>query len=404
MGNRGRNRLTPEEKEARRLEKEQLMSGVKRRQNKDTLTNDNMAEENNNTGGDNTNQGAGENQNTGGENNNNQDGGEQNTNQNTGADTNQGAGTNNTSTDNTDISDNAKHQPNTQWKPFKGKRIERDYATPKIDVNLETTVIPEVPINVAQNNVTNESAQQILNKPLTDQANDPNVPKKPEPINPEWNQLSDSEQTQAAETAADMMIGAYDKLHHFGRMYIKVEEEEIMEMHEDGRIDMNAATVDNDEDPDKEVSILEFWQDFNKQVDERFIVSPTFKANIRPPLVRLCKKHGLGASDGLYVAYLAGEDLATKVAMLVGFKKTVNKMNEHFEKRHAKFKAEVEAEVQRQLELRAAKEKKNNPGNNNNNQGGGNNNTAAANNTDTGEKVDHTKNPAEIKTEDSTKK
>lgn len=256
------------------------------------------------------------------------------------------------------LSNGAKFQPNTQWKPFKGDRIKRDYATPEINQELINTDIPEPSINIEQVSVQN--AEDILNKtpstglPGSDQAPSNNSQKpavqQPTPVNSEWSNMSPQEQLIAAEAAADMMIGVYDKLHYFGREYIKVDEEELIELHNDDKIDMNAAVMENDEDPDKEISIKEFWQDFNKQVDDRFIVTDTFKQKIRPPLVRLCNKHGLGASDMMQVAFYAGEDAATKIAMLVGFKKTVNKMNDHFMKNHAKFKKAVEDEVARRME------------------------------------------------------
>lgn len=260
----------------------------------------------------------------------------------------------------TNESEAGNFKANTTWKPFKGNKVQRDYSTPKVDANLEHTVIPEVPIDIQQTNViAGEKTDALLAKPLTDTAAaDPNakpVIKKPDPISSEWNQLTDQEQELAAAQAADMGLGIYDKAHYFGRMYIKVDDEEIIEMHNDDKIDMHAPTVENDENPDDEVTIQDFWKDFNKQVDERFIVTDKFKADVRPAMIRMCKKYGIGASDGLFLIYKFGEDALTKIAMLAGFKKTVNKMNEHFMKQHAKFKAAVDAQVAKELEKRGIK-------------------------------------------------
>jgi hypothetical protein len=260
--------------------------------------------------------------------------------------------------------DQTKFKANTTWKPFKGNKIERDYSTPKIDSNLENTIIPEVPIDIQKNNVVaGESTDKLLAKPLTDSAaTDPNTNKpviqKPEPLAENWNQLTEQEQELAAAQAADMGLGIYDKAHYFGRMFIKVDDEEIVEMHNDDKIDMNAPTVENDENPDDEVTIRDFWKDFNKQVDGRFIVTDKFKADVRPAMIRMCKKYGIGASDGMFLIYKFGEDALTKIAMLAGFKKTVRKMNEHFEKQHAKFKAAVDVQVQKELERRGIKSEK----------------------------------------------
>lgn len=258
-----------------------------------------------------------------------------------------------------ELSDGAKFQPNTSWKPFKGDRMKRDYATPKIDPKLLETEIPEQNINIQQNAVTSENVQQVLDKPLGEvKPADANKPKEIKPVNDDWNSMTPAEQQQAASLGVDMALGVYDKLHLFGRMYIKVDEEEIIEMHEDDKIDMNAATVENDEDPDKEITVKDFWADFNKQVDDKFVVSDSFKAQVRPPMERLFMKYGIGAGDGMYLAFKFGEDAATKVAMLYGFKKTVGKMHEHFMKRHDKFKAAVQAEVERIEAEKARKEEK----------------------------------------------
>lgn len=342
----GRNKLSDDERERRQLEKEELLSGRKkynRNKNEPNLNNQNVAGENNDT-----------NQNT-----------NEAVNTNTGENNTPAAITETVKTEtpiatvtetvNPDnksgLSDNANFQPNKNWKPLGGDKIQRDYSTPKIDQNLLNTPIPEVNIDASTTN--NVNSQDLLNKPITDANNNPGAKQQPAPpptpIVSDWNTLTDKEKQDAAAQTADMILGVYDKLHYFGRAAIKVDDEEIIEKHNDDVIDMHAATVESDDDPEKEVTIQDFWKDFNKQVDERFIVSEQFKAAVRPPMERLCMKYGLGASDGMFLAYKFGEDAATKIAMVVGFKKTVNHMNEMFEKRHAKFKAEVEKEVQRRI-------------------------------------------------------
>lgn len=238
--------------------------------------------------------------------------------------------------------------PQKTWKPFAGDRIQRDYSTPKINPDLLNTPIPEQNINV-NGPMTSEGAADLLNKPIQ-----PNTelatkqpPPKPNPVNKDWDTMTEQEKQVSSAQTADIILGVYDKLHYFGRQLIKVDEQEVIEKHNDGKIDMYAAAMDNDEDPEKEVTIKEFWEDFNKQVDERFILTERFKNEVRPPMERLCNKYGLGASDGLFLAFKFGEDAATKVVMSVGFKKTVNHMMEHFEKNHAKFEAAVAKEVEK---------------------------------------------------------
>lgn len=336
-----RRELTEAEKEERRIAKEE-MQATRRPYNKKTEPNQNNMEGDKNTNTENQ------------ENTNN---GTNNTDTNNNTESNQGQNTNPVNTEekttNTGSGDNSNFQPQTGWKPFGGNKIERDYSTPKIDQNLLNTPIPEV--DITSQTPTTETSTDILKKPITDtNVSGPGTvqptqkPAEIKPIVSDWNTLSPDEQKNAAAQTTDMVLGVYDKLHYFGRLAIKVDDEEIIEAHNDDLIDMRAPTVENDEDPEKEVSIQDFWKDFNKQVDERFVVSDQFKAAVRPPMERLCMKYGLGASDGIFLAFKFGEDAATKIAMLVGFKKTVNSMKEHFEKQHSKFKAAVDKEVRKQ--------------------------------------------------------
>jgi len=256
---------------------------------------------------------------------------------------------------------NTTYQPNKSWKPLGGDRMKRDYSTPVIDQNLLNQEIPE--INVGPQNVTTQSNVETLNKPITEAVATSGAakPAGPEPIKPiveNWNQMTPDEQKNAAAQTTDMILGVYDKLHMFGRMYIKKDHDELVEAHNDDKIDMYDTVTENEEDPDKEITIEEFWGDYNNQIEERFIVSQTFKDAVRPPMERLCMKYGLGASDGLFLAYKFGEDAATKLAMLVGFKKTVAKMDQTFEKKHERFKKQVQAEVDRMEAVRTAAEKK----------------------------------------------
>lgn len=359
--------MNPEEKERRRIEREELQA-TKRKYNRKSKDNvSDMSEPKNNTSstentGDDNSSSKSNNGNGSSEikssdvNNSSQQNGESGN----GASTNTQTNTTTNSTTNTSSTSSQTVEKTgdggaKQWNPMKGKRIHRDYSTPIIDQNL-TQEIPEVNIDSSPN--PNPNPGDVLNKPLEDAekgtgTNTP-APQKPTPVNSEWNTMSPAEQQTAAELTTEMVLGVYDKLHYFGRLYIKVDEQEIIELHNEDKLDMNDPVMESDDDPDKEITIKEFWEDFNKQVDERFIVTEGFKDAVRPAMIRMCLKYGLGASDGLFLAFKFGEDLATKVAMMVGFKKTVNQMQEHFMKRHAKFKQQVEEEVKRRLAKEAA--------------------------------------------------
>lgn len=124
----------------------------------------------------------------------------------------------------------------------------------------------------------------------------------------------------AAEQLVKMMLKGYEKLHGLGRWYGKVDQSELQSLHMKGKIDMaHELPVGKNT-----ITVGDFFKDFNTGIDETIVVTDEFKEAITPPLVRICIKRGWSLGDEMFVGMLVAEDLATKVSMLVGLKKSAN--------------------------------------------------------------------------------
>lgn len=213
-------------------------------------------------------------------------------------------------------------QGNQTYTPFQGNAENREYATPKIDPNL-TQDIPEPTIILANPIEQQKLAEQAKQK------SEPLLPPNPAMVDPK---TTPEEQRQGAEQLTDMLLGGYDKLHGIARWYCKMDEEDLQEAAMDGKIDPNMPTSLEKRDKTGMVTVEGFYQNFNKGVDQVIVVSDEFKEAVRDPLVRVCMKYGWGLSDEQFLAMKFTEDAATKVSMVVGFKKTSNKFFKLFSK------------------------------------------------------------------------
>ena len=133
------------------------------------------------------------------------------------------------------------------------------------------------------------------------------------PANPE-------EIKNQAEQTVDLMLRGYEKLHALGRYLGKVDQNELASMHASGKMDLEQELPIGN----KKVSVGNFFNEYNTELDTNISVSEDFVKNIKPPLTRICIKRNWLLSDELYVGSILAEDLTTKVSLLIGLKKSAN--------------------------------------------------------------------------------
>lgn len=123
-----------------------------------------------------------------------------------------------------------------------------------------------------------------------------------------------------AEATVKLMIRGYEKLHSLGRWIGKVDQGNLTQMHAKGKINLELVLPLGK----KSITVQDFFSEYNMGIDENITVSQEFKDNITPPLKRICIKRNWLLSDEGTVLVFLGEDLSTKVSMLVGLKRSAN--------------------------------------------------------------------------------
>lgn len=123
-----------------------------------------------------------------------------------------------------------------------------------------------------------------------------------------------------AEQMVKLILRGYEKLHGVGRWVGKVDDNELMQLHLNKKIDLDfQLPIGN-----KNVAVREFFDTYNREIDENIVVTDEFKEAVTPPLVRIAIKRGWSMGDEMYVMMLAAEDLGTKMSILMGLKKSAN--------------------------------------------------------------------------------
>lgn len=123
-----------------------------------------------------------------------------------------------------------------------------------------------------------------------------------------------------AEQAVKIALNLYDKLHGVGRHLAKTSEAELNDLHMSGKINLKRELPLGT----GKISIVDFVNQLNAEIDENVVVSKEFKEEITPPLTRIAIKYNWGLSDEWFVGALLLEDISTKAAVLYSMKSTCN--------------------------------------------------------------------------------
>lgn len=251
--------------------------------------------------------------------------------------------------------------PEVKYNGFHGSKETRIYSTPTIDMSLVNVDIPEVKMEQAPP-PTHEQHQSTLNDapPLQTPQEPTGTHSQPSAINnlaqdvkqqTHFNTLSPLEQKQGTEMSAEIVISAYEGLHNLVRKSITVSRETLITKHQEGKIDVNEIFIPAESSPDgNPITNLQFYDSFNTQVNQEFIVTNDFKDKVRPPLQRLAQKFGLAASDEVYVAVAFGTDILQKGIMFKQFKSVVNDSIKAMEESFSNRKKLTEEYINSQIE------------------------------------------------------
>jgi len=141
---------------------------------------------------------------------------------------------------------------------------------------------------------------------------------KQEPFNKDFSNLSKKDAEVSAEHSAKMLLNGYEWLHNMANQFIPISEKKLNRLQADGEIDLNAMIP---YEYGKEMRAGDFFMQYNQQVSQVFVVSDEFKEEFVPLCTKVLAKRGIGMTDEQRLAYMVGQDIATKAIMGFQIKK-----------------------------------------------------------------------------------
>jgi hypothetical protein len=194
------------------------------------------------------------------------------------------------------------------FSPLDAPVKQRSYTQHKI--YADSDVVPEL----------EEPTFQAPNFSDFDEAS-PEAEKEPEkPFNEAYSELDGKEKTMGAEMMAEMTLDIYEKGCGFLGKLPEISEAKLDKLIAEGEIDGDIQLPTES----GSLGVKDFANEYNSSIKEAFEVSDEFKEKVRPPLIRVLKKRGIGMTDEQLLAYYFVTDLGTKTAQAFMLRKTAN--------------------------------------------------------------------------------
>ena len=137
--------------------------------------------------------------------------------------------------------------------------------------------------------------------------------------------LDEKDKQFAHENLVDTVLVGYEMMHTFARRWATLTEEKLIEKENKGEIDLRMQIMVS---PVQSLPLFEFVQNYNKQVEETLTVDEDFVEKVKPIMVRIASKRGLGMTDEQNLMVMFGKDILEKGMQVVGFKKSLTNILE----------------------------------------------------------------------------
>lgn len=185
------------------------------------------------------------------------------------------------------------------FNPLKEDVVEREYSTPKIAEGIVEDL--DEPI-----------FQQQTYQDLTDMSDDFEESDPLQDPNPALHDLSDKDKKQSSEYLADATLSAYAMLLKFGSGMVKVSDSQLQKKAEKYNVDLNdRISVDGV----NQVSVTEFMQYYNEEIDRAMAYDPAFGKEAKPLLVEIYSKKGWGLTPEQKLMLLFASDIGSKLVV-----------------------------------------------------------------------------------------
>jgi hypothetical protein len=139
-------------------------------------------------------------------------------------------------------------------------------------------------------------------------------------FNEAYSELDGKEKTMGAEMMAEMTLDLYTKGCEYLGKVPEISEAKLDRLIAEGDIDPSIQIPTEAGN----VGVKDFAQEFNSSIKGAFEVDDEFRDKVRPPLIRVFKKRGVGMTDEQLLLYYFGTDIFTRGAQAFMLKKTAN--------------------------------------------------------------------------------
>lgn len=166
-----------------------------------------------------------------------------------------------------------------------------------------------------------ELAEPSFEPPTFTDFDEVNAEAEPERVfNEAYSELDGKEKTMGAEMMAEMTLDLYSTGCNFLGKFPQIGEAKLEGLIAEGEIDPNITL----QTESGNVPIREFAKEYNESIKDAFVVTDEFKEKVKPPLIRVFKKRGIGMTDEQLLMYYFGQDIAVKGIQAFTLKKTAN--------------------------------------------------------------------------------
>jgi hypothetical protein len=208
------------------------------------------------------------------------------------------------------------------FNPLDAPVNEKSYTKPNVsfDINEINTPIPE----------------PVFTPPPMSKTTEEKKEKKPiEPFNEELNDLPNKDKAMSSEMMATMILDGYSQIFNLIEKSLKISDKKLRKLELDGEVDLNIVVPFPN---GVQVTMKEFVEEFNQQTVGTLEVTEDFKKEVKPVLIRVLQKKGIGLTDEQMLIYLFSKDIITKGVQIYALKSSVNEMIEMMKEQTLEYK------------------------------------------------------------------
>jgi len=215
---------------------------------------------------------------------------------------------------------------------------ERGYTQARVtaDERMVTEDIPEPtfepPDLAAMDAAAAKSAQA---QELDAEEGEPEQPKAPQrPFNPQMNELPKADQNRATEVAVDAVLDGYGQLKRLASSLAKIPKRKYERLVKEGKINPDQRIPYKQNPRTGEwvfCTIAQFRAAYDDDAKDTISLDSEFRDKVKPVMMRVFQKRGIGMTDEQYLLYLFGQDVAISGYSVLQMSKQANALMKNFQ-------------------------------------------------------------------------